>query len=98
MFFVQLETDSMIAVQKITGVLSNSEPYADLISAIRELLHRNWSCSITHVYREANRCADWMATNASTLHAGLHVFYNPPKGVNPSLLADAQGSTRKTLL
>ncbi|WRX14951.1 Ribonuclease H domain - like 10 [Theobroma cacao] len=34
---------------------------ANLIRAIREILHRQWEVKVNHVYLEGNRIADFMA-------------------------------------
>lgn len=56
---IELESDSKAAIQLIQSN-SNGEPgIAHLvISSIQILLQRPWQARVTHVYREANRCAD----------------------------------------
>lgn len=89
--FVELETDELLAIAKLKGASSDYEPHHRLIDAINELIHRDWTCKITHVYREPNKCADWMATHFDDLELGLHVFNNPTTGITSALTADAMG-------
>ena len=58
-----------------------SNEFSPIIRAIQELLRRNWHMEITHVYKEANFAADYLATLACFILLGLHVFNYPPTGV-----------------
>ncbi|XVF33779.1 hypothetical protein REPUB_Repub18cG0000300 [Reevesia pubescens] len=90
---VELETDSMVAVQKIKANGNNGDPNVNLIHSIKYLLQRDWLCSIKHTHREANYSADWMATHFDHLSLGLHIFDSPPTNIFSCLLADAIGVT-----
>lgn len=46
---------------------------------------------VTHVFREANRCADWLAGFAFTQTLGIHFFDHHPMGLGSLLLADICG-------
>ena len=48
-----------------------------LVVAVRELLRRNWQISITHIFREANSAADFVANMAYSAPHGLHLFSSP---------------------
>lgn len=84
-----LETDSLSAVMKVNNFEAIG-PNNNLLAAIKGLLDRSWKCSIRHIYREENMCADWMATNFDNLDLGLHTFETPPHGITPLLTADAR--------
>lgn len=45
------------------------------------MLARDWSIDWKHVYREANRAADWHANFAMTLPLGLSTLSEPPMGM-----------------
>ncbi|XVE95435.1 hypothetical protein REPUB_Repub02eG0096900 [Reevesia pubescens] len=88
---VLLESDSLEAIQKLNGQISAFDPNHHLIKTIKELHQRDWFCTFHHVYREANGCADWMATHDFHLDLGLHNFDIPPGDLFPLLMADAVG-------
>jgi uncharacterized membrane protein YhdT len=46
-----------------------------LVDIIRELLSRNWVVRISHTYREANACADFMAKCVARGATGLQVWF-----------------------
>ncbi|KAM0979249.1 hypothetical protein ACFX1X_015388 [Malus domestica] len=66
-------------------------PLAHLITACRELLRRDWICSVSHVYCEKNRVADGMADLGHKFYISLHVFYESPPLVDRLIFEDAVG-------
>jgi ribonuclease HI len=59
---VVFEMDSKVIVNMVTSRHTNNAYLSPLLGEIIDLLqHPNWETSITHVYREANRCADFLA-------------------------------------
>lgn len=60
-----------------------------IISAIKELLGRNWNISIEHLPRESNHCADWIAMHFFTFDLGLHIPLEVPHQLSAHLTADA---------
>ncbi|XVF16288.1 hypothetical protein REPUB_Repub10bG0018300 [Reevesia pubescens] len=91
---VELETNSMQAVNKITTTPSKYDTNGNLLVAIQDIMKRNWQCIVKHVYRKANTCVDWMAKNAASFIHTLQVFEEPPQGLDPLLMADALGVAR----
>lgn len=71
---VLLEMDSLKARKLIKGANLPGNHLLRLVSAIKELLGRNWEISITYVPREANHCADWIATHFDSYDLGLHIL------------------------
>ncbi|KAI9112523.1 hypothetical protein K1719_016446 [Acacia pycnantha] len=61
-----------------------------IIRRIQTLLSQGWRITIVHVFREGNRCADYLATYALTKEAGLHVLEEPPGGIHDLLRQDAE--------
>lgn len=76
-----VEVDSYCVVQMTAKQATVPNAYYPLMVAIREILSRNWQVSITHIYREANSAADFMANMALSVPIGLHSFPNPPVGI-----------------
>ncbi|CAN1163895.1 hypothetical protein LINPERPRIM_LOCUS32863 [Linum perenne] len=56
----------------MTGEVDNQ--FATEVLALRELLHRNWQMVIKHVYREANRAANFLANRCHNFALGSHEF------------------------
>jgi ribonuclease HI len=72
---IELCIDSQAVVQvittgKIKGMVGNA-----LIKRIKGLLALNWEVQISHVYREANRCADELANIGCLLDHNV-IFYD----------------------
>ena len=78
---VLVEVDSLCVTQMISKQVVVLNVFYALVVAVQELLSRNWHTVITHIYREANLAAVFMANIAHSLPLGLHVFSNPPVGI-----------------
>ena len=66
-----------------------SNEYAPLIYAIKDYLNLDWQVSLSHIYREANFAADYMANLAFSIPLGLIVY--PTLGVRSFLYHDSYG-------
>lgn len=60
-----------------------------ILTAIKDLILRNWEISISHVPREANHCADWLTTHFDTYNLGLHILEEAPHQFLSLITADA---------
>ncbi|KAH9658732.1 putative ribonuclease H protein [Citrus sinensis] len=90
--WLHVETDSLCATQMLANQVETTNEYASLIFAIKEYLQKkDCQVSISHVYREANLAADFMANLACSLPLGLMVYPSPPLGVSSILLYDSYG-------
>ncbi|KAI9124795.1 hypothetical protein K1719_004122 [Acacia pycnantha] len=58
---------------------------------IQRLLAQDWRVTVNHVYREGNRCADFLASFALTLEEGLHSLEHPPADLQRLLSEDMEG-------
>lgn len=87
-----VESDSLstISILKRTEP-ANSKWVRHHIDAIWDLLRKPWCVRFVHVYREANKCADWLANYAITMPVGMHVLDAAPLGRSSLLLADIIG-------
>jgi hypothetical protein len=63
-----------------------------LIRRIRCLLQEGWNVRIRHVYREANKVADALAS-IGCRSVGCIMFDFPPVGIDQLCLADSLGVT-----
>lgn len=55
------ESASLLALQLIEGDVPSTHPHAPLISHIKEYRNQNWKLAFTHILREGNTGADWLA-------------------------------------
>ena len=90
---VQMESNSQAIINLIKGVEVSSILDKNLISQIRQLMAKDWRVKVQHIYREANFCADWLATYSLMKEMGLTVYTQPPKGMYYLLIVDATGVT-----
>lgn len=76
-------------------MINNASPtgshHLRIITAIKDLLGRDWEVTISHVLREANHCADWLATHFDSFDLGLHILEEAPHQISSYLTADAIG-------
>lgn len=75
----------------VLGEGEDAHPCAALVKSIRTLLSRAWNIRITHVRREGNRLADWLADYSHSLPLGLHKLERPPAGCGEILMHDIIG-------
>ncbi|CAI0460785.1 unnamed protein product [Linum tenue] len=66
-------------------------PHYVQVSAIRDLLAREWEVHIGHIFREGNVVADYLASVGHALPAGVHVFENPSSMLSHWLYFDTLG-------
>ncbi|PNX90804.1 ethylene responsive transcription factor 1b [Trifolium pratense] len=64
---VELNIDSQAVVQAIKSNCSNSLVGGSLLKQIWRLLEIDWEVEVSHVYREANKCADALANIGCSL-------------------------------
>lgn len=57
---VEVEVDNLFVVNEVLQDRDVANDYSSLVRSIKELLHRDWTVRLKHVFREANRCADIM--------------------------------------
>ncbi|CAN1830445.1 Putative ribonuclease H protein At1g65750 [Linum perenne] len=71
-----VQFDSKVAVA-ILQKEDTDHQHAILASEFRELFSRRWDVSLTHVFREANFCADYLANIGHRFYFGFHLFPQP---------------------
>ncbi|CAN0876753.1 Putative ribonuclease H protein At1g65750, partial [Linum grandiflorum] len=88
---VEVESDSLLAVQLVMSSNTCCHPLGTLISDIHSLMEMMQNCKIRHIRREANFVADYIAKSAHGLGDGEKWLSNPPQGVLHLLEADRKG-------
>jgi hypothetical protein len=92
---VELQTNSMV----IAHNLKTGSPRGHiLIKRIRALLQEDWEVNISHVFREANRCADALANMGSAGSTELVLYDYPPSEVALVAFDDFRGVSLPRLI
>ncbi|CAN1344914.1 Putative ribonuclease H protein At1g65750, partial [Linum perenne] len=69
---VAVQVDSRVTIALIYGVDNTLHQHASEVSSIRALLQRDWEVTISHVYREGNYAADYLADIGHSFPPGFH--------------------------
>ncbi|KAK9286474.1 hypothetical protein L1049_014871 [Liquidambar formosana] len=85
-----VESDCEVAVNLILLGDHSFHSSGHIILDCREYLLRNWNCRISHVHREGNKCADFLA-NWGHDYCGLTLLTSPPTGLGSLILDDIVG-------
>ncbi|KAF7817750.1 hypothetical protein G2W53_023205 [Senna tora] len=78
LFYITLESDSLVAINMIKGNTSNSHPLYPMVVVIRRMLESLEEVSLVHVSRNANKVADAMAKQGHLLPFGDFLYEEPP--------------------
>ena len=86
---VDMDAEYLVYLLSNTFVVNHSlEP---LLSDCRNLMKTFLNCTVAHVFREANKCADRLARLEADLHSDHLILYNPPPVVEDLLASDKVG-------
>ena len=90
----RVEVDSIKAVQWIKGRGQVTNSLANLVELCGELMEKQWSVHLQHVYHEGNKVPDPMARIALTQEHGVNRTWKlPPRNLEPVLQHDVLGMT-----
>ncbi|ONI01039.1 hypothetical protein PRUPE_6G118100 [Prunus persica] len=95
---IQMECDSLTAVSLINGETGTNHPLSSIIHCCKDLLLRDWECTIYHIYREQNSAADHMAHLGQNSSLGFHVIDLPPPSIVSLLANDSSRGTTARLV
>ncbi|CAN0866786.1 Putative ribonuclease H protein At1g65750 [Linum grandiflorum] len=56
--------------------------HAALILQFKKLCSRQWEVQISHIYRETNNVADYLANLDHSFSYGMHLFGTPDRGLS----------------
>jgi hypothetical protein len=76
---IKLQVDSLVVVRGIKGEEVGSARGRILLNRIRWPMNMDWNVRISHIYREANKVADAIASLGCSIQ-GLSYFDTPPAG------------------
>ncbi|CAA7017337.1 unnamed protein product [Microthlaspi erraticum] len=89
-----LEVDSELVVGFLVRGIQDSHPLSFLVLLCHGFLSKDWSVRVTHVFCEANRLADGLATYAFSLPLGFHLLDVVPPSLELVRWEDEIGITR----
>ncbi|CAN1274381.1 Putative ribonuclease H protein At1g65750 [Linum perenne] len=69
---VMVQVDSQVAIALISEKGAPCHQHAGEVITIRKLLQRDWEVTISHIYREGNQTADYLADIGHGLPPGTH--------------------------
>lgn len=79
----------MVDVKLVHKGCVDSHPYAPMVVSIKEFLDR--IVRFSHVMREGNRVANFLANLGHSSALGLHLLDSPPSGIADLLWSDVVG-------
>ncbi|CAN0876743.1 Putative ribonuclease H protein At1g65750 [Linum grandiflorum] len=88
---IQVQSDSMTAISILVKDSELRHQHAALVLQFQELCSRHWEVNISHIYREANFAADYLANLGHSLPYGMHLFDSPDRGLSHWLHYDLIG-------
>ena len=86
-----LEADSKLAINFVKEGVHDHHPLSGLVAHARRLLNQNWEVKLSHVFREGNCVADFLADFAHQCPLGVQILEDPPPGCGTLILNDASG-------
>lgn len=89
---LMVQLDSLSCVQTIQSTTPSSGECAHVIDSCRSLINDSqWEVRVSHVYREGNRAADWLANLGETHPHGIVILEETPLALRRILIEDIQG-------
>lgn len=91
---VEVEVDSATVVTLVNQQDNSLHPLHTLIRGCQAYLKMDWHCKLSHIYREKNFSADYLASIGLTYDLGYFESQSPPPGCIPFLFEDSLGYAR----
>ncbi|CAI0444865.1 unnamed protein product [Linum tenue] len=85
---ILLQLDSTTAINILTAQDQTVHKYHNLVLQFQGLIQRNWEVRISHIYREGNKVADFLANKGHSVSIGYHVFESTDSGLSFWILYD----------
>ncbi|CAI0550251.1 unnamed protein product [Linum tenue] len=90
--------DSKCAVQLLLRRDGDVNRHSAVLRRFQALLSRDWQVVISHIYREGNYCADYIASRGHSMSFGLHEFPITDPSLCNWILYDVQGISEPRLV
>ncbi|CAN0926318.1 Putative ribonuclease H protein At1g65750 [Linum grandiflorum] len=88
---VRVQSDSRAAIAILKRDSDLDHQHAALVLQFKELCSRHWEVHISHIYREANNAADYLANLGHSFVYGMHILDSPDRGLSHWLHHDIIG-------
>jgi ribonuclease HI len=95
---LEIEMDSLIAVELVNSITTPNAFLSTIVTDCRSLMERFERCSLKHIFREANGCADLLAKSGCDQRPDFIAFPNAPAYVLEALSFDVSSATRFRLI
>ena len=89
--FVVIEVDAKAIVEALNSPTFSSSCVSPIMDECKHMANRLHQVRFRHIFREANRCADFLASLGTLLENDFIIFTSPPVDLIPFLEADANG-------
>jgi ribonuclease HI len=97
-FNLEIEMDSLVAVELANSITTPNIFLNTIVTDCRSLMERFDLCSLKHIFREANGCADLLAKAGCAQSSDFLSFSNAPAYVLEVLAFDVSNATRFRLI
>ncbi|CAN1140906.1 Putative ribonuclease H protein At1g65750, partial [Linum perenne] len=88
---LNIQVDSQAAVCAINTRQPVDHRHSQTILQLHQLLTRNWTLEVSHVYRERNRVADLLAHHGHSLSLGSHFNFVCSPNIQREITSDIVG-------
>ncbi|CAI0385416.1 unnamed protein product [Linum tenue] len=95
---VRVQLDSQCPVHLIGRTDTEEHHCAAILARFRELMSRPWEVEVEHVYREGNRCADFLASRGHVVPFGFHEVVSSDPMLSYWIMYDCQGVSEPRLV
>ena len=85
---INIELDAEFLMRLLSNPTTINLMLEPLLNDCRTLIRSMPNCSVTHIFREVNRCADRMAKMGANLATDFLILYEPPLVVDSVLAFD----------
>uniref|UniRef100_A0A2N9IZP5 C2H2-type domain-containing protein n=1 Tax=Fagus sylvatica TaxID=28930 RepID=A0A2N9IZP5_FAGSY len=75
---LEIEMDSLVAVELVNSITTPNAFLSTIVTDCRSLMERFERCSLKHIFREANGCADLLAKSGCDQSPDFIAFPNAP--------------------
>ncbi|CAN0880995.1 Putative ribonuclease H protein At1g65750 [Linum grandiflorum] len=88
---VRVQSDSRTAIAILGKDYDLDHQHAALVMQFKELYSRQWEVHLSHIYREANNAADYLANLGHSFVYEMHILDSPDRDLSHWLHYDLIG-------
>ena len=95
---IEIKMDFLVVVELVNSIITPNAFLSTIVTDCRSLIERFESCSLKHIFREANGCADLLAKTNCDQRPDFISFSNAPTYVLEALAFVVSSATRFRLI